>query len=98
MPMTEDFSVFFNPNEHATEALFGPGAESVNGNFQDEWVETDGPLPYHVSSQHPTFLCPEAAVADYERDALVVIGSDTYKIKDKHPDGTGLTLIELKRG
>jgi hypothetical protein len=90
MPMTEDFSAFFNTAEHAVEATYN--ANPVNGIFENQYVEIEG-----VGSTNPTFLCAEADVAGIVNGDTITINSVDYVVVGPpQNDGTGLTLLILR--
>lgn len=97
MPMSEDFSVFFNTSEFATEALFGPNGSqaSINGIFENEFYEVEQAEYVGISAKQPTFSCATTQVASYSQGAKVVINGTEYEIRDIRDDGTGLSQVIL---
>jgi hypothetical protein len=89
MPMTEDFSAFFNADEHATTATYL--AASVIGIFEDLFVAVNG-----VESTRPTFLCPVADVPSVAHGSTITINAIDYTVVGHQPDGTGLILLILE--
>jgi hypothetical protein len=90
MPMTEDFTAFFNSAEHGTEATYG--AASVIGIFENQYVEVNG-----VGSTKPTFLCSESDVSGIANGSTITINAVAYTVAGPpQEDGTGLTLLILQ--
>ena len=89
MPMTEDFTAFFNSSEHGTEATYN--AASVVGIFEDQFVEVGG-----IESVKPTFLCSTADVSGIAHNDNITINAIIYAVVGLQPDGTGVILLILK--
>lgn len=89
MPMTEDFTAFFNVDEHATAATYN--AATVDGIFEDQFVAVNG-----IESSHPTFNCAEADVTGIAHGDTITINSVAYTVVGHQPDGTGLMFLILK--
>lgn len=89
MPMTEDFSAFFNASEHGTTATYN--AADVVGIFEDRYVEVNG-----VETVKPTFACAEAEVAGVAHNDTITINALVYTVKGTQPDGTGVILLILQ--
>jgi len=89
MPMTEDFTAFFDTDEHATAATYN--ASTVNGIMEDQFVEVNG-----MEATKPTFLCAEADVSGIAHGSSITINAIVYSVVGHQPDGTGLILLILQ--
>lgn len=89
MPMTEDFTAFFNSVEHGTEATYS--AATVIGIMEDQFVEVNG-----VESTRPTFLCAASDVSGISHGSSITINAIIYSVVGHQSDGTGLILLILK--
>ena len=89
----EDFSVFTNTDEFGDIGTIG--GTDVNGIFDSEYVETifNG-IP--VAGEHPVFGCAESDLPSYTNGTEIVIKTQTYKIRNWQPDGTGWTTLILE--
>jgi hypothetical protein len=50
-----------------------------------------------VSARNPVFVCREADVIDVKKEMKITINFVAYTIRDYKPDGTGVTVLELKK-
>ena len=89
MPMTEDFTAFFDTDEHATAATYN--ASTVNGIFEDQFVSVGG-----IESSKPTFTCAEADVTGIKNGDTLIVNSVDYKVVGTQPDGTGMMFLVLQ--
>lgn len=65
----------------------------ILGHFHNEY-DTIG-LQEQFDGSFPWFECRTEDVSSLARDAQVVILSGYYKVKDIHPNGTGLSVVIL---
>lgn len=106
-----DLLIFLNPDEFGVEASYvsrDPAVEpkDISGQFDDEgsnwnpnrWNGTQFQMQMgaSVTSSGPTFLCRTSDLNRGGRkgEKLTIKGQE-YRIEDKRPDGTGLTLLLL---
>ncbi|MBR1031974.1 MULTISPECIES: hypothetical protein [Bradyrhizobium] len=106
-----DLLIFLNPDEFGVEASYvsrDPAVEpkDIPGQFDDEgsnwnpnrWNGTQFQMQMgaSVTSSGPTFLCRTSDLNKGGRkgEKLTIKGQE-YRIEDKRPDGTGLTLFLL---
>lgn len=89
--MVEDFTVFFNAAEHATDALLDGVA--VTGIFEHGYAQQLS----GISTTEPTFaLASSAAAGATAASVLVINGGATYRVRSVQADGTGVTLLVLE--
>lgn len=92
MAFAEDYTPFFATADFGVTATFD-GSTSVNGIFDDEYVEAfagdEG-----ISSSLPRFTCPTASVPDPVGKTLLV-NSTSYTVVEAQPDGTGVVTLVL---
>lgn len=50
-----------------------------------------------VESRQPALTARTVDVVGLPKDATLTVGSDTFRIKRHEPDGTGMSLVILKR-
>ena len=53
------------------------------------------PFGGQVDATSPTLLAPSADLAGVERDSLITVDGQAYRVTTAQPDGTGLTLLTL---
>lgn len=96
MPMTEDFTAFLDPDEFATTVTVG--GSSVNVIFDADYVAVDVGTGV-MSSVGPVILCDEsdAAVAAVVEGTAVIVNAVNYTVAEIQPDGTGMTMLRLRR-
>ena len=85
---TEDLTVFFNTDEHATAATYN-GTDAVRGIFNEPDLGQLG----MIAGSNPTFMC---AAGDIDADPTgntLVINAVTYKIRDIKPQDDGAVVI-----
>ncbi len=84
--------------------LFSPGSTYPNRNnetveitgiFDKEFFEVAGDLAAADSSQ-PIIVCRSIDVLEAERNSMIEIGDDVYKVVGVEPDGTGITALLLE--
>ena len=95
-----DRAIFVNVDDFGTAATYTPagGAGStVNGIFDNDFVEVDAGGGVTVALQQPRFHCRTADVSSAaEGDALVVSGVN-YTVRVVQDDGTGMTMLVLEK-
>ncbi|WP_316227740.1 head-tail joining protein [Bradyrhizobium sp. SZCCHNR3015] len=105
-----DLLIFLNPDEFGVEAMYlargSDEARPVTGIFDDEgsnwnpnrWSGTEfqAQMGASITSTGPTFLCRTSDLLKGGRkgETLTIKGQE-YRIEDKRPDGTGMTLLLL---
>lgn len=94
MAFTENFSDFLDTDEFAHTVVYDGG--NVNGIF-DAAGQIVGLGLAGQRAVGPQFLCAVADVDANPRGKTVVYGGITYTVADHDPDGTGMTVLFLKR-
>jgi len=94
-----DRAVFFEIDDFGTAATYTPNggsAVTVNGIFDNDFVEVDAGGGVGFALQQPRFVCRTADVSSAaEGDALSVEGT-AHTIRIVKDDGTGLTELVLE--
>lgn len=92
MAFVEDFTAFFNIEEHATNATFDGSAivGILEAPYAEAFSDEEG-----VSTSTPSFMCVEADVPDPIGKELIVDGG-RYQIEQAQPDGEGITTLILQ--
>jgi hypothetical protein len=95
-----DRAIFVGVDDFGVAATYTPsgGASStVNGIFDNDFIEVDAGGGVGVALQQPRFHCRTADVSSAsEGDALVVSGVN-YTIRIVQDDGTGMTMLVLEK-
>jgi len=95
-----DRAIFVDVDDFGTAATYTPTggvAATVNGIFDNDFIEVDTGGGVGVALQQPRFHCRTADVPSAaEGDALVVSGVN-YTIRIVQDDGTGMTMLVLER-
>lgn len=95
-----DRAIFVGVDDFGVAATYTPsgGASStVNGIFDNDFIEVDAGGGVGVALQQPRFHCRTADVSSAsEGDALVVSGVN-YTIRIVQDDGTGMTMLILEK-
>lgn len=90
-PFTENHSIYFNPSRFGkTATILG---NQVNGLFDNGYVEDDN---VDIAGTMPVFRCKQADVSAATIGTVITIDGQTYKIREKAPDGTGHTKLYLE--
>jgi len=96
----DDRAIFVGVDDFGVAATYTPsgGASStVNGIFDNDFIEVDAGGGVGVALQQPQFHCRTADVSSAsEGDALVVSGVN-YTIRIVQDDGTGMTMLILEK-
>lgn len=95
-----DRAIFLDVDDFGTAASYTPSggsAATVNGIFDNDFIEVDAGGGVGVALQQPRFHCRTADVSSgAEGDALVVSGVN-YTIRIVQDDGTGMTMLVLEK-
>ena len=94
MPFAEDLDVFLDTTGGFATACTMHG-ETINAIFEMAWVEIEiGDTPF--SGRRPTLFGKET---DFEgqKDSMITVDGNRYKIQDIQPDGTGMSLAILHK-
>jgi hypothetical protein len=107
----EDLLIFLNPDEFGVEAQYqsreeGAEPKTIPGQFDNKgsnwnpnrWTGTQyqQQMGASVTSSGPTFQCRTIDVyKGGRRNETFVISGSKYRVDDKRPDGTGMTIFLL---
>ena len=95
MPFTEDLDEFLDGDEFATPATYD-GSTAISVIFDNDWQA----MPLGLAGQsalRPRAFCKTAAIAANPVGKTLLINAVTYTIAEHQPDGTGMSLLILKR-
>jgi len=90
-----DRAIFFEVDDFATAATFGGG--TVNGIFDNEFVEVDAGGGVGFALVQPRFQCRTQDVSSASEGDAITIDGTAYTIRVVQPDGTGITTLVLEK-
>lgn len=90
MAFVEDRDPFIS--DFAESAVWN-GTTTISGLFDNFYFDPMGNI---AEGSDPRFLVDTDAVVGIDQGDTLVIGSTTYKVRGKEPDGTGFTLLKLE--
>jgi hypothetical protein len=93
MAMVEDFTAFFQTSEFAVDATLA--GLQVRAIFDAEYQLQD--LASGIMSSAPVLTLASADVPANVVGASVVVSAVVYKVIETMPDGTGITIVRLRR-
>lgn len=82
--------------EDGSQILFSDGS-SVNGIFDNDFVEVDAGGGVGFALQQPRFVCRTADVSTTVEGDSISINSVNYTIRIVQDDGTGVTTLVLEK-
>lgn len=94
-----DRAIFFEVDDFGTAASYTPSggvAATVNGIFDNDFIEVDAGGGVGVALQQPRFLCRTADVSSASEGDALVINTVNYTIRIVQDDGTGITTLVLE--
>ena len=95
-----DRAIFFDVDDFGTAASYTPSggsAATVNGIFDNDFVEVDAGGGVGIALQQPRFLCRTADVSSAAEGDALVIGAVNYTVRIVQDDGTGITTLVLEK-
>lgn len=95
----DDRAIFFAVDDFGTAATYTPQggvASTVNGIFDNDFIEVDAGGGVGVALQQPRFLCRTADVSSASEGDALVINTVNYTIRIVQDDGTGITTLVLE--
>jgi hypothetical protein len=95
MAFTENLSDFINPDTPGYVVATVDG-QAVPGIFVNEYAGANLGLA-GFESPSPQLHVEAADIAGVEQDDAVVIAAVNYKVASIEPDGTGITVLQLKK-
>lgn len=94
-----DRAIFFVVDDFGTAATYTPdggAASTVNGIFDNDFIEVDAGGGVGVALQQPRFQCRTADVSSAAEGDAIVISSVNYTVRIVQDDGTGMTTLVLE--
>ena len=89
---TSDLDYFFDTGDFGVAASFNsPAIGTVNGILDKEVNE----LEIGIDAEVPVFTCKTSSLSGVVEGSLLVIDGETYQVKNRRDDGTGITDLEL---
>lgn len=95
-----DRAVFVDIDDFGTAATYTPSgglAATVNGIFDNEFIEVDAGGGVGVALNQPRFHCRTADVSSAAEGDAITIGGVSYTVRIVQDDGTGMTVLILER-
>lgn len=95
----DDRSYFFAVDDFAVAATYTPAggsASTVNGVFDNDFVEVDTGGSVTFAQQQATFMCRTADVSSAAEGDAITISGENYIVRIVQPDGTGMTNLILE--
>lgn len=95
----DDRSYFLAIDDFGVAATYTPAggaASTVNGIFDNDFVEVDTGGSVAFAQQQATFMCRTADVSAAAEGDAIVIGGESYIVRIVQPDGTGMTNLILE--
>ena len=97
----DDLTIFFSIDDFGlagSYTLNGGATSTINGIYDNEFLEVDPQSGVGIVSAEPRFMCRSSDVPATAApgDALVV-NSINYTVRVIQPDGTGVTTLVLER-
>ena len=89
MAMVENISAFLQPSDFAVIATVAglPVPVIFDAAYAD---------PFGVAGTEPRATCASADVSTLVQGSPITIGGKAYTVRDKQPDGTGVTVLLLE--
>ena len=91
----DDRAIFVGTDDFGVAATFG--AATVNGIFDNEFVEVDAGGGVGFALQQPRFVCRTADVSTAAEGDTITINATDYTIRIVQDDGTGMTTLVLEK-
>lgn len=94
-----DRAIFVDIDDFGTAASYtvqGGTAVTINGIFDNEFIEVDAGGNVGVAVQQPRFLCRTSDVSSATEGDAITINSVNYLIRIVQDDGTGMTTLILE--
>ena len=93
MAMLEDFTAFFQTSEFAVNATLA--GLPVRAIFDAEYQLQD--MASGITSSTPVITLASTDVPTSVAGTSVVVNTVTYKVVEAMPDGTGITVLRLRK-
>lgn len=95
----DDRSYFVAIDDFGVAATYTPAggsASTVNGVFDNDFVEVDTGGSVTFAQQQATFMCRTADVSSAAEGDAITISGENYIVRIVQPDGTGMTNLILE--
>jgi hypothetical protein len=95
----DDRSYFVAVDDFGVAATYTPAggsASTVNGVFDNDFVEVDTGGSVTFAQQQATFMCRTADVSSAAEGDAITISGENYIVRIVQPDGTGMTNLILE--
>lgn len=96
----DDRSIFVGIDDFGVAATYTPSggvASTVNGIFDNDFIEIDAGGGVGVAMQQPRFHCRTADVPTAAEGDALVVNTVSYIIRIVQDDGTGMTMMVLEK-
>ena len=90
-----DRAEFVSTDDFGVAATYN-GSTTVNGIFDNEYLEAIEGALVGVEASQPRFTCRTADVSSAAHGDTLAIAGVTYNVVGVEPDGTGMTTLELE--
>lgn len=100
MAFTEDLTQFFDTDDFAVVATFKTAALATIRTANVILTDANGAAQMfdsQVLAALPFLQCRTADLASVNNTCKVTIGAVTYSIVEHHDDGTGLSIVQLRK-
>lgn len=95
----DDRSYFVAVDDFGVAATYTPAggsASTVNGVFDNDFVEVDTGGSVTFAQQQATFMCRTADVSSAAEGDAITISGENYIVRIVQADGTGMTNLILE--
>ena len=95
-----DRAVFVDTDDFGVVATYTPSggvAATVNGIFDNDFIEVDAGGGVGVAMQQPRFHCRTADVSTAAEGDAITINSVAHTVRIVQDDGTGMTMLVLEK-
>ena len=95
-----DRAIFLDVDDFGSAATYTPNggsAATVNGIFDNDFVEVDAGGGVGIALQQPRFVCRTADVSTASEGDAIIISAVNYTIRIVQDDGTGMTTLVLEK-
>jgi len=96
----DDRAIFVGIDDFGVAATYTPSggaASTVNGIFDNDFIEIDAGGGVGVAMQQPRFHCRTADVSSAAEGDALVVNTISYIIRIVQDDGTGMTMMVLEK-
>jgi hypothetical protein len=96
----DDRAIFVGIDDFGVAATYTPSggvASTVNGIFDNDFIEIDAGGGVGVAMQQPRFHCRTADVSTAAEGDAIVINTVSYIIRIVQDDGTCMTMMVLEK-